>query len=107
MAPWTGLTIIWALSMIPLVFFTTLYYADRFSNRKALERQQQRAHEQMLMQRIQDPVQAVAQHVVDTTPEMEPPRVEYDNDESLWDALGVNPLEDQAPGMDPETGVVR
>jgi hypothetical protein len=45
--------------------------------------------------RIQDPVQAVAVHSVQAARASMPEpaqRVEFDNDESFWDSLGVDPL---------------
>ena len=94
MDAWTGAVFIWGLSMIPLVFFTTLFYADRMSNRRQHERDQRREHEQMLLQRIQAPQIAVDQHVIKQHVDQERMTPRYDDDESLADLMqiGIDPM---------------
>jgi hypothetical protein len=101
-----GGVLIAALSLFSVCFFIVLYFGDRWSSRRLEEKRMDLEHQQMLLQRIQAPEQAVAQHVMQVAPIEEPPRVEFDNDTSFFDALGINPLEDTL-GVDPDNGVPR
>jgi len=94
---WTGAVFIWGLSMIPLVFFTTLFYADRMSNRRQHERDQRREHEQMLLQRIQAPTMAVDQHVIQQATQQPRMTPHFDDDEEFHslmngDGIGLDPM---------------
>jgi len=84
------------LSAISFWFLTALWFFDKWHARTLEDRKLQRADQQMLLSRIQDPVQAVAVHSVQATRASQPEpvqRVEFDNDDSFYDALGINPLD--------------
>jgi hypothetical protein len=83
------------LSALSFWFLVALWFFDKWHQRTLEDRKLQRADQQMLLSRIQDPVQAVAVHSVQAARAAMPEpaqRVEYDNDESFWDSLGVNPI---------------
>jgi len=91
-----GLVLITGLSAISFWFLTALWFFDKYHHRVLLDRAAERADRQMMLSRIQDPAQAVAVHSVQTARANMPEpaqRVEYDSDDSYWDALGVNPLD--------------
>lgn len=87
-----GSVLIAALSLFSVWFFFALYFGDKWSSRRLEEKRMDLEHQQMLLQRIQAPTQAVAQHVALSAPE-EVPRVEFNNDDSFFDALGINPID--------------
>jgi hypothetical protein len=83
------------LTAISFWFLVALWFFDKWHARTLEDRKLQRADQQMLLSRIQDPVQAVAVHSVQAARASMPEpaqRVEFDNDESFWDSLGVDPL---------------
>jgi len=93
----TGAVFIWGLSMIPLIFFTTLYYADRMSGRRHQEKAARMAHEQMLLQRIQAPTMAVDQHVIQQATQQPRMTPHFDDDEEFHslmngDGIGLDPM---------------
>lgn len=98
MSSQTMIIIIASLSFSSAWFFAILIFTDRWHQRVRLEREAARKHEQMLLQRIQAPVAAVDQHVIETAqaqPQMTP---RYDNDEDLdrllnGDTIGFDPLD--------------
>lgn len=97
MNAWAGLSIISGLSIFSLVFFIALFYADRFSNRRALERAAERGHQEMLLQRIQAPQTAVDQNVIkqaQATQRMAPHFEDDDefNQAMTGDFIGFDPL---------------
>lgn len=86
----SGLTTLSFLFLVGLVFF------DKWDKRRLEDKAAERADRQMMLSRIQDPAQAVAVHSVQTARASMPEpaqRVEYDNDESFYDAIGINPLD--------------
>lgn len=84
------------LTTISFLFLVGLIFYDRHHQRVVADRAADRADRQMMLSRIQDPAQAVAVHSVQAARSAMPepaPRVEYDNDDSFWDSIGVNPLD--------------
>jgi len=93
MDAWTGMVFIWGLSMISLIFFVVLYYANEFSARRAKQ-------QEMLLQRIQAPQVAVDQHVIQQAQEQERKAARWDDDDDFHslmgaDAIGFNPMSDE------------
>jgi len=84
----TGIVIIFSLSLFAAMSLALLYYADKFSARRA-------AQQEMLLQRIQAPQIAVDQHVIREAHATPTRAVRFDDDEDFYrlkddDMLGVD-----------------
>lgn len=93
----TMIIIVASLSFSSLWFFAILIFTDRWHHRVRLEREAVRKHEQMLLQRIQAPVAAVDQHVIETAQQQPQMTPRFDSDEDLHrllggDTIGFDPL---------------
>ena len=96
MSTQAAIVFIAGLSALSFWFLVGLVFFDKWDKRRQEDRAAERADRQMMLSRIQDPAQAVAVHSVQTARATMPEpaqRVEYDSDDSYWDALGVNPLD--------------
>lgn len=89
-------------SILSLTFlgwgFMYLLLEDRY---RAERREQTEAHREQiasLLQRIQAPENAVAEHTAQVMRHPEPRVAAFDNDESYWQAIGHDPLETEVTG---------
>lgn len=105
MSTHTMIVLIFALSVASLWLGLGLLWSDRRHARRMLdreairlERDRVRKDQQILLNRIQAPEAAVSQSLAQDPP-AEVPTIHYDDDDSFWDTVGINPLDAEREAM--------